>query len=62
MTTGTVMESRHIKLHKWLLDFYLMSSSKRAFQPTSYIGRSGSPISLHGSSRIACEKPWRPAD
>jgi transposase-like protein len=29
VTTGTVMESSHIKLHKWLLAFYLVSSSKK---------------------------------
>jgi transposase-like protein len=31
VTTGTVMESSHIKLHKWLLAFYLMASSKKGF-------------------------------
>lgn len=29
VTTGTVMESSHIKLNKWLLGFYLVSSSKK---------------------------------
>jgi transposase-like protein len=29
VTTGTVMESSHIGLHKWLLAFYLMCSSKK---------------------------------
>jgi transposase-like protein len=29
VTTGTVMESSHIGLHKWLLAFYLLSSSKK---------------------------------
>ena len=29
VTTGTVMESTHIGLHKWLLAFYLLSSSKK---------------------------------
>ena len=29
VTTGTVMESSHVKLHKWLMGFYLMSSSKK---------------------------------
>lgn len=29
VTTRTVMESSHIKLHKWLLGFYLVSSSKK---------------------------------
>src|SRR3990170_5751960 len=28
-TTGTVMESSHIGLHKWLMGFYLMSASKK---------------------------------
>jgi transposase-like protein len=29
VTTGTVMESSHVKLNKWLLAFYLVSSSKK---------------------------------
>ena len=29
VTTGTVMESSHIPLNKWLLAFYLLSSSKK---------------------------------
>lgn len=29
VTTGTVMESSHIPLHKWLMAFYLLSSSKK---------------------------------
>jgi len=29
VTTGTVMESSHIALNKWLLAFYLLSSSKK---------------------------------
>jgi hypothetical protein len=29
VTTGTVMESSHIQLHKWLMGFYLMSASKK---------------------------------
>lgn len=29
VTTGTVMESTHIGLHKWLLAFYLLCSSKK---------------------------------
>lgn len=29
VTTSTVMESTHIGLHKWLLAFYLLSSSKK---------------------------------
>jgi transposase-like protein len=29
VTTGTVMESSHIGLHKWLLAFYLLCSSKK---------------------------------
>jgi transposase-like protein len=29
VTTGTVMESSHIGLHKWLMGFYLMSASKK---------------------------------
>ena len=30
-TTGTVMESSHVALHKWMLAFYLVSSSKKGF-------------------------------
>jgi transposase-like protein len=29
VTTGTVMERTHIELNKWLMAFYLMSSSKK---------------------------------
>ena len=29
VTTGTVMESSHIKLNVWLMAFYLMASSKK---------------------------------
>ena len=29
VTTGTVMESSHIKLNKWLQAFYLMAASKK---------------------------------
>jgi transposase-like protein len=29
VTTGTVMERSHIELHKWLMAFYLMASSKK---------------------------------
>jgi transposase-like protein len=29
VTTGTVMERSHIALHKWLMGFYLMASSKK---------------------------------
>ena len=29
VTTGTVMESSHIPLHKWLMAFYLLSASKK---------------------------------
>lgn len=31
VTTGTVMESSHVKLHMWLMAFYLVSSSKKGF-------------------------------
>ena len=29
VTNGTVMESSHIGLHKWLMAFYRLSSSKK---------------------------------
>src|SRR5437660_9627145 len=31
VTTGTVMESSHIPLNKWLMAFYLAASSKKGF-------------------------------
>lgn len=31
VTTGTVMESSHVKLNLWLMAFYLVSSSKKGF-------------------------------
>lgn len=31
VTTGTVMESSHVPLHKWMMGFYLESSSKKGF-------------------------------
>ncbi|MBN9544078.1 MAG: IS1595 family transposase [Alphaproteobacteria bacterium] len=31
VTTGTVMESSHVPLHKWMAAFYLLSSSKKGF-------------------------------
>jgi transposase-like protein len=31
VTTGTVMESSHVALHKWMCAFYLLSSSKKGF-------------------------------
>ncbi len=48
MTTGTVMESSHIKLHKWLLAFYLMSSSKKGV----------SAHQLHRSLDITYKSAW----
>ena len=48
VTTGTVMESSHIKLHKWLLAFYLMSSSKKGV----------SAHQLHRSLDITYKSAW----
>ena len=31
VTTGTVMERSHIPLHKWMIGFYLLTSSKKGF-------------------------------
>jgi transposase-like protein len=48
VTTGTVMESSHIKLHKWMLAFYLMSSSKKGV----------SAHQLHRSLDITYKSAW----
>jgi transposase-like protein len=48
VTTGSVMESSHIKLHKWLLAFYLMSSSKKGV----------SAHQLHRSLGITYKSAW----
>lgn len=39
VTMKTVMERSHIALHKWLMAFHLMTSSKKAFPPISFIAR-----------------------
>lgn len=46
--TGTVMERSHIPLHKWLMGFYLMGSSKKGF----------SAHQLHRSLGITYESAW----
>jgi transposase-like protein len=48
VTTGTVMESSHIPLHKWLLAFYFMSSSKKGI----------SSHQLHRSLGITYKSAW----
>lgn len=48
VTTGTVMERSHIKLHKWLMGFYLMASSKKGV----------SAHQLHRSLGIGYEAAW----
>lgn len=48
VTTGTVMESSHIPLHKWLLGFWLMSSSKKGM----------SAHQLHRSLGITYKSAW----
>jgi transposase-like protein len=48
VTTGTVMESSHIALHKWLQGFYLMSSSKKGI----------SAHQLHRSLRVTYKSAW----
>jgi transposase-like protein len=48
VTTGTVMESSLIGLHKWLLAFYLMSSSKKGI----------SAHQLHRSLDVTYKSAW----
>lgn len=48
VTTGTVMESSHIPLYKWLLGFYLMSSSKKGV----------SAHQLHRSLGVTYKSAW----
>lgn len=46
--TGTVMESSHIPLHKWLMGFYLMGSSKKGV----------SAHQLHRALSIRYQSAW----
>jgi transposase-like protein len=48
VTTGTVMESSHIKLHHWMLAFYLISSSKKGI----------SAHQLHRTIGITYKSAW----
>src|SRR5258706_12802536 len=48
VTTGTVMESSHIPLHKWMAAFYLESSSKKGF----------SAHQLHRALGITYKSAW----
>jgi transposase-like protein len=48
VTTGTVMESSHIPLHKWLMGFYLMSASKKGM----------SAHQLHRSLGVTYKTAW----
>lgn len=48
VTTGTVMESSHIKLNVWLMAFYLMASSKKGM----------SAHQLHRSLEITYKSAW----
>jgi transposase-like protein len=48
VTTGTVMERSHIPLHKWLMAFYLMASSKKGV----------SAHQLHRSLGIDYKSAW----
>ena len=48
VTTKTVMESSHIKLHVWLQAFYLMTSSKKGM----------SAHQLHRSLKITYKSAW----
>src|ERR1700674_5233366 len=48
VTTGTVMESSHIALHKWLQGFHLMASSKKGF----------SAHQLHRTIKVTYKSAW----
>src|SRR3972149_1949057 len=48
VTTGSVMESSHIPLHKWLMGFYLMSASKKGM----------SAHQLHRSIGVTYKSAW----
>src|SRR5262249_34913874 len=48
VTTGTVMERSHIPLHKWLMGFYLLTSSKKGM----------SAHQLHRTLDITYEAAW----
>lgn len=48
VTTGTVMESSHVPLHKWLMGFYLMASSKKGM----------SAHQLHRSLGVTYKTAW----
>jgi len=48
VTTGTVMESSHVPLHKWLMGFYLMSASKKGM----------SAHQLHRSLGVTYKTAW----
>ncbi|MGH6878935.1 MAG: transposase, partial [Rhizomicrobium sp.] len=48
VTTGTVMESSHIALHKWLQGFHLAASSKKGF----------SAHQLHRTLKLSYKSAW----
>jgi transposase-like protein len=48
VTTGTVMESSHIPLHKWLQGFHLLASSKKGF----------SAHQLHRTIKVTYKSAW----
>jgi transposase-like protein len=48
VTTGTVMESSHVPLHKWMMAFYLESSSKKGM----------SAHQLHRSLGVTYKTAW----
>ncbi len=48
VTTGTVMESSHVPLHKWLLAFHIGASSKKGF----------SAHQLHRTLKITYKSAW----
>src|SRR5580693_6286765 len=48
VTTGTVMESSHIALNKWLQGFYLMASSKKGI----------SAHQLHRTIKVTYKSAW----
>jgi hypothetical protein len=58
VTTGTVMERSHIPLNKWLMGFYVLTSSKKGFSAHQLHRTSASPTRAPGLWRTAFARPW----
>lgn len=59
VTTGTVMESTHIPLTKWLMAFYLLSSSKKRISSHQLMRSLGVTYKSPGFCRIGSGRRWR---